>query len=111
MEIMRLHTITVPLYSTSYLLIPVVIDARDSGGDRAPWPRQRGSLTADQSDVLFRQAAASLDVAEQMCACAHSVFTDADMGGDEEASSTSDEVVSHVWWHAVQCTGGCVYWW
>jgi hypothetical protein len=111
MEIVRLHTVSVALHSTSYLLIPIAIDARDPSDDGAPWPRQRGSLTAAQSDVLFRQAAASLDVAEQVRALARGEFTDADVGGNDEESSPPDEIVSLLRWRAVQCTGGRVYWW
>jgi hypothetical protein len=111
MEIVRLHALSVALHSTSYLLIPVAIEADDPGGERAPWTRQRGSLTAAQSDVLFRQAAASLDVAEQVRALAHGAFTDADLGGDDEESFSPDDIVSRVRWRAVRCTGGRVYWW
>jgi hypothetical protein len=111
MEIVRLHALSVALHSTSYLLIPVAIEADDPGGERAPWARQRGSLTAAQGDVLFRQAAASLDVAEQVRALAHGAFTDADLGGDEESSFSPDDIVSRVRWRAVRCTGGRVYWW
>ena len=111
MEIVRLHTISVALHSTSYLLIPIAIDAGDLGGDRAPWTRQRGSLTAAQGDVLFRQAAASLDVVEQVRALAHGVFTDADLGGDDEESFSPDDIVSLVRWRSVRCTGGRAYWW
>ncbi|HEY7908538.1 MAG TPA: hypothetical protein VIC60_06665 [Thermomicrobiales bacterium] len=111
MEIVRLHTISVALHATSYLLIPVAIEAGDPSDDRAPWTRQRGSLTAAQSDVLCRHMAASLDVVEQVRALAHGAFTDADLGGDDEESSPPDDIVSLVRWCAVRCTGGRVYWW
>lgn len=111
MEIVRLHTISVPLDSTSYLLVPVAIDAGEADGDRARCTRQHGSLTPAQSAVLFCHAVASPDVAEQVRALAHGEFTDADVGGDREELSTPDDVVSFVHWRRIRCTGGRVYWW
>jgi hypothetical protein len=111
MEIVRLHTLSVAINPASCLLIPVSIDADDPGGERAPRTQQRGSLTPAQSNMLFRHAAASLDVAEQVRALAHGAFTDADVGGDDDESPLPDDIVSLARCRAARCTGGRVYWW
>jgi hypothetical protein len=111
MDIVRLHTISVALHSSSYLLIPVTIESGDPSDNRASWTRHRGALTQAQGDVLFRYAEASLAVAEQVRALAHGIFSDADLGGEAGDSLPSDDIVSRVGWGATRCTGGRVYWW
>jgi hypothetical protein len=112
MEIVRLHTVSVHIHPDSYLVIPLRIDAGDASGDRAPLTWRRASLTPAQGDVLYREAAAFREVAEQVRALARGGFAVTDLGGDaEELPSHPDEIVSVADHREVRCTGGRVYWW
>jgi hypothetical protein len=111
MDTGRFHTVSVPIYPVSCLIISVPLDADAPHDDRGPWTPLRGSLTPAQGDALFRHATASLDVAEQVRALAHGAFTGADVGGVGEEDAPLDETVSVARWRTARCTGGRAYWW
>jgi hypothetical protein len=113
MKIVRLHTVSVHIRSSSSLVIPVPIEVgyvRETISDSAEWSSRCGSLTPAQGDVLYRQVASHPDVVEQVRALAMGNFTDADLGdGDEEWPPHPDEIVNIPQQRAVRRTGGRVY--